>query len=499
MTPKEFAQKVKTKYPEYADIGDVELSRKIVTKYPEYASSVDFESAADSSFEVEQRSVPVSGQAFTHPPRPLTPEQLQTELAASPLSFIPSGKETFPALAGMGGGMVGGVPGAAVFGAAARSLQRAYRAYQDPQEEVRPGELLYDVGKTAGAQAISEKLSRVGGAILGKAAAHVPTVVRQVTGIAEPVTEYVRQRGARNILTQANASTDLTQELLERAQEALTGVRRAAGIGVEAAEDALISSRAGQKLFDTSKLAASLRDKMTRLGYIGPMSNLARSGEAAELKQILDSLDYGMASGHELIQLRRFLDDKVKFVSGAVRPVGGQTERLIKGAASEIRDTIDNAYPGLKAANANFSKAADLYRKYRKPLGGQSAPEGDLFSDEKALQKMRLALERGGTTRDKLLEFDTYVNKGEALMQRLMDNLAAREFAGSSPRQLSPSGHVLRGLAVLGATAPRTAGFMLRAGEYLHPAGTTFVKLSSLGARTAAQTLADYYRSPGAP
>jgi len=42
-TVDEFAQKIKTKYPAYADMDNSELSQKIVTKHPEYANQVDFD------------------------------------------------------------------------------------------------------------------------------------------------------------------------------------------------------------------------------------------------------------------------------------------------------------------------------------------------------------------------------------------------------------------------------------------------------------------------
>lgn len=45
LTPQQFAQKIKQKYPQYKDIGDVELTDKMLKKYPEYSSSVDTEGA----------------------------------------------------------------------------------------------------------------------------------------------------------------------------------------------------------------------------------------------------------------------------------------------------------------------------------------------------------------------------------------------------------------------------------------------------------------------
>lgn len=42
MTPQEFAQKVKEKYPQYSGVDDIELAKKVVQKYPQYASQVNF-------------------------------------------------------------------------------------------------------------------------------------------------------------------------------------------------------------------------------------------------------------------------------------------------------------------------------------------------------------------------------------------------------------------------------------------------------------------------
>lgn len=42
MNPQQFAQKIKTKYPEYSDVDDLELTNKIIEKYPVYADQVKF-------------------------------------------------------------------------------------------------------------------------------------------------------------------------------------------------------------------------------------------------------------------------------------------------------------------------------------------------------------------------------------------------------------------------------------------------------------------------
>jgi len=44
MNSQEFAQKIKAKYPQYANIADDELTQKIIAKYPQYAAQIDGQS-----------------------------------------------------------------------------------------------------------------------------------------------------------------------------------------------------------------------------------------------------------------------------------------------------------------------------------------------------------------------------------------------------------------------------------------------------------------------
>jgi hypothetical protein len=49
MTPQEFSQKIKAKYPEYGQMDDVELTKKIIQKYPQYHSQVNLAQPKDAS------------------------------------------------------------------------------------------------------------------------------------------------------------------------------------------------------------------------------------------------------------------------------------------------------------------------------------------------------------------------------------------------------------------------------------------------------------------
>lgn len=46
-TYKEFASKIKEKYPDYAEVDDMTLAKKMIEKYPDYADQVTFESSSD--------------------------------------------------------------------------------------------------------------------------------------------------------------------------------------------------------------------------------------------------------------------------------------------------------------------------------------------------------------------------------------------------------------------------------------------------------------------
>ena len=49
----EFAELIKTEYPDYADMDDLELTQQIINKYPEYESQVDINIEVEETVEPE--------------------------------------------------------------------------------------------------------------------------------------------------------------------------------------------------------------------------------------------------------------------------------------------------------------------------------------------------------------------------------------------------------------------------------------------------------------
>lgn len=54
MNYKQFSQNLKTKYPQYQDIDDLELANKVIAKYPQYAQIVQFEDQTKEQIQTEQ-------------------------------------------------------------------------------------------------------------------------------------------------------------------------------------------------------------------------------------------------------------------------------------------------------------------------------------------------------------------------------------------------------------------------------------------------------------
>lgn len=111
LTPTEFAQRIKAKYPDYKDVPDDVLAAKMLEKYPEYRDRV-----VTPDFRIQNLPVDIQ-------------EEFTRTMADGPNSvspFIENLKalgKMLPSILGGIGGMAGGVPGAAAGGAAGAGYQ----------------------------------------------------------------------------------------------------------------------------------------------------------------------------------------------------------------------------------------------------------------------------------------------------------------------------------------------------------------------------------------
>ncbi len=56
MTLEEFGAKIKTKYPQYADVSDTDLGQKMISKFPEYKEAVVCEIGSGAGQSLRQLS-----------------------------------------------------------------------------------------------------------------------------------------------------------------------------------------------------------------------------------------------------------------------------------------------------------------------------------------------------------------------------------------------------------------------------------------------------------
>lgn len=93
MTPQEFSQKIKAKYPQYANVDDVVLAQRMIEKYPQYASQVKLGATP---------SLPDTAQQLDQPKAPLIDRVLNSGVSKGIQSFFP-GKKVGQSIGTLGG------------------------------------------------------------------------------------------------------------------------------------------------------------------------------------------------------------------------------------------------------------------------------------------------------------------------------------------------------------------------------------------------------------
>jgi hypothetical protein len=172
VTPDQFAESIKKKYPQYANVPNVALAQSFVKKYPAYASQVDFSGAAPQT---GPHLIRPSG--IEAPPDYTTMEEKRTvapnarfpqlgpggyDVADFLAKSIPVGTQIAGAEAGTAiGGPVGGVTGAALGAAGGDRLERlAFDfLYKDLKPETKM-EILQSMGLQASLGTLTEGVNQ---------------------------------------------------------------------------------------------------------------------------------------------------------------------------------------------------------------------------------------------------------------------------------------------------------------------------------------------------
>lgn len=187
MNYKEFAGKVKAKYPDYADMDDRELAQKLVNKYPKEYGDVAFdpiEANASALVPMAESAAlsPAGSAAVNFVSEEMTPAAGAMLGAAASLPFAPAAGPFAPAVP---------IVGAAMGAMGTRGLQRSYQYMMGLKQPPTTGEAVSDLQSAGVAGALGE----VGGNLLTRAAKAVAPAakglatqaIRGFAGIRESV------------------------------------------------------------------------------------------------------------------------------------------------------------------------------------------------------------------------------------------------------------------------------------------------------------------------
>lgn len=328
MTPDEFGAKIKAKYPDYANVDNIELSRRIVAKHPEYSAQVDFGNDPMQDAVAEPKPNPLGrfGEAvlgasrFMNPLAPLMrakDDVLGAERALLTNEPTQSMGESvlrgIPAAVGgaLGGaaGLVAGAPltfgavgtsmagaglGGASLEAARQGIAQAYSGLTGRGQVQSPSYVVKETLKQGALQVPGQAINLGVGLLAKYGAARLPSALKQFVQIPEPLTQYAQKRGSAAMFTPQNLNEGAALANIGEATTDLATRRSTVGKSIGDSEDFLLGLGQGSRPVDTSLMASELRGTMTERGYLDPRtSGLARGKDVGLLNETLSTLEGG--------------------------------------------------------------------------------------------------------------------------------------------------------------------------------------------------------------
>ena len=378
MSPQEFAQSIKTKYPQYKDKDDVELAKAMVEKYPQYASKVNFEQ----------------------------PTQQERPQLGTMEGFVDPFKQSAIGIGKGIGKLALGV------GTVGRGIQKAVTP-KALEERMLGGESVFDTGTEKRTQAeeslkadttgqgVSSFVTEVGATMLPSGAAYKATkglgFIGRVLGRgATGATIGTVQGGGdidRDTAIGAAAETIIPGAVSQTFKLGGGVLKRLAsvggGTGTDVIEQVLKSPKAalaGAKLDDVASLKQTssairtgiktLRDKAGQefesltSKITKPLNGKAIKDTALKYIDDMEASSFKIDSGDKLRKVVQGWDDfspkgingmasKISdFYSGSANAV--PEDRIISGLNRTIRDWVGKQVPEIAEANAKYADKMDL-------------------------------------------------------------------------------------------------------------------------------------------
>lgn len=479
MSPQEFAQSIKKKYPQYAEVDDMTLAQKMVEKYPQYASKVKFDSPST--------------------------EQKRPQLGTME-GFVDPFKQS---AIGIGKGLGKLALGVGTLG---RGIQRA--VIPKALEDKMMGESIFDIGSekrvaadealkadTKG-QAVASFVTEVGATMVPSGAVYKATkglgfisrvLGRGVTGatigtvqgggdidrdtaigaaaetiIPGVVSQTLKVGGGilkRLASVGGGTGTDVIDQVLKSPKAALTASKLDDTTALKQTASSIrtgiktLKQKAGQEFESlTSKITTPLDGnsiKKTALGYIDDMeasSFKVDSGDMDKLRKVVQNWDDFSPKG-----INGMASRISEFYSGSANAV--PEDRIVSGLNRTIRDWVGKQVPEIAEANAKYADKMDLVEQMDAIFKLKGNVESRLGLQNTATAISRLFNANKGVVREGVEELQKEIGVdilgGEAGRQLGAGSITKFQMADGATgiaRSFIPQSAILKLTAVTGMT-----------------------------------------------
>lgn len=476
MDAKAFAQKVKVKYPQYANVDDVELASRIANKYPAYREQLNPDTLRQPSPEIQKINKQIiAGEAFdeTIPGKvmrgisKITPgdsytdslkkrketlmdqesrglsstDRLKEDIVSGGKEVIKDTARFAPYVVGIGGApkALGTIGKAAV----QAGKQAGIISGSKFVEEMTKGEDIKqsakqaaEAGVTGGAIALALPLSFESG--------------RKVVDVLKPMLKV----GKKGVAAASEAINSVPREYFERAldkelsgqsifkgkwnprvfdtlgkkaQRAINYVRKEAG---EAVGKEAIALKGSKETISTKGIIDNIDELISQRSVGGEIA--LEPKDIKLIQSFRDKLagDENMVVGKANI-IKRQIQNKVKFKTETVNTPSSEGEAILKKVAGNINDLISDVSPKYREVNKRFSEIASLQDRLKTKLRDESVERNirNLMNDKSALN-----------TQELFRELDSVAPKNLKFMDKLEDSVARAPFEEWFPGRGGGSG-----------------------------------------------------------
>lgn len=341
MTPQEFSQKIKAKYPQYSSVPDEVLAQKMVEKYPQYKEQVNFGEV--------KTTVAVNNTEE----QPLVVEKKPEDLLSKAANLT---DKTFGKVADILYGSTGKTVGGMIASNIKEIQGKPKEAQKIRQKSITPGNIAWTaIELYPGGGILTDVLKKMpGGEVIAKALTKLPEGLKK-----QAIKQYSEALGATTKelkVKTAKVVPDLLEKGIYGGLEKLDKISEEgmkAGGEMIALAESKIPQEAMQKVYPLLEKAARLKNRYIIDGKI------LDQGAVDAVDKVVESISQ---FGHEipdntLLKIKRVLDRSVSLANKNFTKDEGLSlaTEAKEGIANTIRNILNERYKDLGKANKEFN------------------------------------------------------------------------------------------------------------------------------------------------